>query len=145
MMNLSKVKGKGNPVTGPGGSIGWVEVWLNSFLTSALEGGVWSASRPGRLHPRERAGIHCTGGWVVPGAGLDRCGKSRPTGIRSPDLPARSESLYPTLSRLPEPVKTPVKFNHNGVLEWERGLCARTSLFMGNLSRYETITVRQHR
>jgi hypothetical protein len=29
-----------------------------------------------------------------PGAGLDRCGKSRPTGIRSPDLPARSESLY---------------------------------------------------
>jgi hypothetical protein len=29
-----------------------------------------------------------------PGAGLDRCRKSRPTGIRSPDLPARSESLY---------------------------------------------------
>ena len=28
------------------------------------------------------------------GAGLDRCGKSRRTGIRSPDLPARSESLY---------------------------------------------------
>jgi hypothetical protein len=31
---------------------------------------------------------------VGPGAGLDRCGKARPTGIRSPDLPARSESLY---------------------------------------------------
>jgi hypothetical protein len=31
---------------------------------------------------------------VDPGAGLDRCGKSRTTGIRSPDLPARSESLY---------------------------------------------------
>ena len=29
-----------------------------------------------------------------PRAGLDRCGKSRPTGIRSPDSPARSESLY---------------------------------------------------
>jgi len=27
-------------------------------------------------------------------AGLDGCGKSRPTGIRSPDRPARSESLY---------------------------------------------------
>ena len=25
---------------------------------------------------------------------LDRCGKSRPTGIRSPDRPARSQSLY---------------------------------------------------
>jgi hypothetical protein len=55
---------------------------------------VWSASRPGRLYLRERPGTHCTGGWVGPGAGLDRCGKSRPNVIRSPDLPARSESLY---------------------------------------------------
>jgi hypothetical protein len=31
---------------------------------------------------------------VGPRAGLDSCGKSRPTGIRSPDRPARSESLY---------------------------------------------------
>ena len=29
-----------------------------------------------------------------PRAGLDRCGKSRPTGIRSPDRSARSQSLY---------------------------------------------------
>jgi hypothetical protein len=55
---------------------------------------VWSASRPGRLYPQERPGAHCTGGWVGPGAGLDRRGKSRPTGIRSPDPLARSESLY---------------------------------------------------
>jgi hypothetical protein len=27
-------------------------------------------------------------------AGLDRCGKSRPTGIRPSDSPARSQSLY---------------------------------------------------
>jgi hypothetical protein len=26
---------------------------------------------------RERPGTHCTGGWVGPRAGLDRCGKSR--------------------------------------------------------------------
>jgi hypothetical protein len=31
---------------------------------------------------------------VGPRAGLNRCGKSRPTGIRSPDRPARSQSLY---------------------------------------------------
>jgi hypothetical protein len=31
---------------------------------------------------------------VGPGAGLDRCGKSCPTRIRSPDLPALSDSLY---------------------------------------------------
>jgi hypothetical protein len=55
---------------------------------------VWSASRPGHPYPREGPVTHCTGGWVGPRAGLDRCGKSHPTGIRSPDLPARSESLY---------------------------------------------------
>jgi hypothetical protein len=32
--------------------------------------------------------------WMGPRAGLDECGKSRPTGIRSPDRPARSDSLY---------------------------------------------------
>jgi hypothetical protein len=31
---------------------------------------------------------------MVPRAGLDRCGKSRPIGIRSPDRLARSQSLY---------------------------------------------------
>jgi hypothetical protein len=64
------------------------------FLNLGTRRGVWSASRPSRLYPRERPGTHCTGGWVGPGAGLDRCGKSLPTGIRSPHLPARSEPLY---------------------------------------------------
>jgi len=45
--------------------------------------------------PPERPDTHCIGGWVGPRAGLDRCIKSRPpTGIRSLDRPARSESLY---------------------------------------------------
>jgi hypothetical protein len=35
----------------------------------------------------------CIGGWVGPRASLDS-GKSRPTGIRSPDRPALSQSLY---------------------------------------------------
>ena len=30
------------------------------------------------LYPWERPGTHCTGGWVGPRAGLDRCGKSLP-------------------------------------------------------------------
>ena len=49
---------------------------------------------PAALPPGNRPGTHCTGGWVGPRAGLDGCEKSRPTGIRSPDRPARSESLY---------------------------------------------------
>jgi len=44
--------------------------------------------------PQERLGAHGIGGWVGPGDDLDGCGKVTPTGIRSPDRPARSESLY---------------------------------------------------
>jgi hypothetical protein len=32
-----------------------VEVYLHAFLTSALDGGEWSALRTGRFIPRERA------------------------------------------------------------------------------------------
>jgi hypothetical protein len=41
-------------------------------LTSALDGGEWSASRPGRFTLRERTlGTHWIGGWVGPRAVLD--------------------------------------------------------------------------
>jgi hypothetical protein len=49
-----------------------VEVELNAFLTSALDGGDWSPSRPDPFIPRERGpSIHWIGGWVGPRAGLD--------------------------------------------------------------------------
>jgi hypothetical protein len=42
------------------------------ILTSALDGGEWLGSRPGRLTPRERApGTHWIGSWVGPKAVLD--------------------------------------------------------------------------
>jgi hypothetical protein len=42
------------------------------YLTSALDGGEWSASRPGRFTPRERVlGTHWIGGWVGSRAILD--------------------------------------------------------------------------
>jgi len=34
--------------------IGGVEIQLHAFLTSALDGGEWSASRPGRFTSQER-------------------------------------------------------------------------------------------
>jgi hypothetical protein len=65
-------------------------------LTSALDGGggvVNATPRP--LYPREINGTHCVEGWVGPMAGLEGCRKPRPpTEIRSPDRPARDESLY---------------------------------------------------
>ena len=33
---------------------------------------------PDALHPRERHGTHCTGDWVGPRAGLDKCEKISP-------------------------------------------------------------------
>ena len=47
-------------------------------MTMALEGGEGSRHAPSALYPWEKPGTHCTGGWVGPRAGLDRCGKSRP-------------------------------------------------------------------
>jgi hypothetical protein len=47
-------------------------------LTTALDGGEWSASRPGRFTPRVRApGIHWIGGLVGPRAGLDAVEKKK--------------------------------------------------------------------
>jgi hypothetical protein len=41
-------------------------------LTSALAGGEWSASHPGRFNPRERASdTNWIGGCIDPTAGLD--------------------------------------------------------------------------
>jgi len=49
-----------------------LEVWPHTLLlTSALYGGEWSASRPGRFNPRGGApGTHFIGGWVGPRAGV---------------------------------------------------------------------------
>jgi hypothetical protein len=49
---------------------------------------------PAALPLGKRPSTHCTGGWVGPMAGLDMYDQSNPTGIRSSDLPSRSESLY---------------------------------------------------
>jgi hypothetical protein len=50
---------------------GGVDIQSHIFLTLALVGGEWSASRPGRFTPGERAhGTHWIGG-LGPRAGLD--------------------------------------------------------------------------
>jgi hypothetical protein len=58
---------------------GRVDVYIHVFLTSALVGGEWSASRPGRFTP----GTHWLGGWMGPRADLDD--NLAPTGTRTPD------------------------------------------------------------
>jgi hypothetical protein len=41
-----------------------VEVWLYSFLISALDGGKWSASRPGGVTLENNSGTHLVGNWM---------------------------------------------------------------------------------
>ena len=42
---------KSDPVTGPVWPRGWVQVQLYSSMTAELEGGEWSAARPGHTLP----------------------------------------------------------------------------------------------
>ena len=55
-------------------------------------------------------------------AGLDWCGKSRPTGIRSPDRPARRQSLFSVDAkiRLSSHVKirTGIFMTVDNIMEW---------------------------
>ena len=65
-----------------------------------MRGGAVNAT-PRPLYPLEKP---CIAGWVGPWASLDGYRKSRPlpAGIRSPDRPARSESLYRLSYRGPQ-------------------------------------------
>jgi hypothetical protein len=49
--NSTAIKSESSPVTGLNMSRGWIEIQLYTFVTSALEGGVWSALRPGCFTP----------------------------------------------------------------------------------------------
>jgi hypothetical protein len=70
-------------------------------LTSALDGGEWSASHSGRFTPREGApGTHWVGGWVGCRAGLDAVTKRkipsprRESNPRTPIVQPVAWSLY---------------------------------------------------
>jgi hypothetical protein len=63
-------------------------------LTWALDGVVSQRHAPAGLSPGKKPGTHCTVSWMGLRPGVGGCGKTRPTGIRSPDRPARSQSLY---------------------------------------------------
>jgi hypothetical protein len=79
---------------------GGVDVQIHAFLTSALIGDEWSASRPGRFIPWERApSTHWIGGWVGPRTGLDGVEKRKflilpGLEFRTLHRPAHSQSLY---------------------------------------------------
>jgi hypothetical protein len=73
-------------------------------MTAALEEGEWSAARPGRTLPpgKDPVPIVQEAGWAA--GQVWTGGNSSPTGIQSPDLPARSSVAIPT--ELPGPHPT---------------------------------------
>jgi hypothetical protein len=69
-------------------------------LTSALDGGEWSALLPGRFTPKERApSTHWNGGWVGLRAGLDMVLKSKIPSPRQESNPDHSV-FQPVASKL---------------------------------------------
>jgi len=79
-------------VTGPVWPRGWVEVYLYSSMTAALEGGEWSAARPGSTLPlgNTRYPLHRRLGGPQGRSG--RAENLVPTGIRS-------QTVQPVVSR----------------------------------------------
>jgi hypothetical protein len=89
----SKVKCRLHPLILREGLLGRIEVLLYScFNLGTLDGGGWSTPRPGRLNPRERPGVQ-EAGWALEPVWIG-AENLAPTRIRSPDIPAHSESLY---------------------------------------------------
>jgi hypothetical protein len=63
-------------------------------MTLALEGGEWSAARPGRTLPPEKTQYPLYRRLSGPQGRSGQAENLAPTGIQSPDRPARSQSLY---------------------------------------------------
>jgi hypothetical protein len=96
-------KGNGYPTTGHEDAEGEMN---SSTLTStsALDGGGWSAPRPGHFTPgKDPVPVVYEAGWA-PGPVWTGAENLASTGIRFPDRPARSESLYRL--RYPSPTYT---------------------------------------
>jgi hypothetical protein len=74
-----------------------------------LDGGGWSASRPGRFIPRERLpGTHWIGSWVGSRAGLDPVVKRKiPSPLR--ELNPRTPIVQPVAQRYGGQVKMEVR------------------------------------
>ena len=71
---------------------GWVEVWLYSSMTAALEGGGWSAARPGRTLPLGKTRYPFYWRLGGPQGRYGRAENLVPTGIRS-------RTVQPVVSR----------------------------------------------
>jgi hypothetical protein len=121
-------------------------------LTSALDGGEWSASRPGRFTPKERAsGTHGIGGWVGPRAVLDAVVKRKIPSLRRESNP-RTPINQPVPQRYTDWAITAPKMKGTpfySAVPWVSNPCAirrRTSVLarqLLRLTRFMTLLCKQ--
>jgi len=102
-------------------------------MTAALEGGEWSAARPGRTLPlgKDPVSILQEAGWAS--GPVWTGGKSRPHGDSIPDRPARSSVAIPT--ELPGPILYIYIYN---TLKESINYCA---LFLGMFAKLQIATI----
>ena len=94
-IRYSKCKGNSHPITGHEDPEGEQRYSSTLSLTSALESDGWSTPRPGRFTPVKETRYSLYRRLGGPQGRSERAREiSPPTGNRSPDHPARSESLY---------------------------------------------------
>ena len=93
-INTHMIKGKGHPITGHEDLEG--EMYSSTLSsTSALHGGGWSTPRLGRFTPGKEIRYPLYRGLGgPPGSVLTGAENLASTGIRSPDRPVSSQSLY---------------------------------------------------
>jgi len=89
-----KFKGKIQPKTVHEIPWGRIEVRLYSFFNLGARWGVWSTHRPGRFTSRKDPVPIVQEAGLAPGTFWTGAKNLAPTGIRSTDRPARSETLY---------------------------------------------------
>ena len=142
--NFMGKKGKGHPCTGTEALYRLYGPQEEQRYSSTLswpwhQKGVRSEHHaPVALYPLERTSTHCTGGWVGPRAGLDRCGKSRlphRDSIPGPSSP-QPVAILTTLPGPWNPLHTVLNFHSfmNSIT------ASRTALYTGTvLLRWEVI------
>ena len=92
---------------------------------------------PAALYPRDRAGTHCTGGWVGPRAGLNRCGKSRPPPGFNPRTAQPVASRYTDYTT--RPTKIPITVSNFSFHSFTKCLYFRfKQVYLGNHSPVAT-------
>jgi hypothetical protein len=108
-------------------------------VTTAPEGGVWSASLLGRFNPGKDPVPIVQEGWVGPRANLDVCEKSRPHRDSIPGPSSPQPVAIPTELSRPLHVKYPIFLSDlNQILTFLKQVLMKIANkgFDGNLSTY---------